>query len=37
MKIKKELCYYDVEMLKSQADENKRDFSIFQYPNKQIS
>ena len=34
MKIKKELCYYDVEMLISQTDENKRDLSIFQYPNK---
>lgn len=32
MKIKKELCYEDVEMLKSQPEKNNRDFSIFQYP-----
>jgi putative transposase len=30
-------CDYDVEMLKSQTDENKRDFSIFQYPDNEIN
>lgn len=35
MKIKKDKCYYDVEMLISQTDEKIRDLSIFQYPIKQ--
>lgn len=37
MKNENKYCDYDVEMLKSQTDENNRDFSIFQHPLNQIN
>jgi putative transposase len=37
MKIEKENCYQDVEMLKSRPEENNRDFSIFQHPFHEIN